>query len=239
MVKNMDINKVINNTIKNSDGTGGSPGRDIHDLLDIDFPTESDLIEIFTIWKNDLEVYIDEYAKKSGDPHGNDGMYKCSLETWEACVSDIGRDYYIKNRYLYDVKKNRAVGGVAYRDDLLMIGMEVYEYFCNRYRKQFFIYDCTRFLGLSKEVLYRLNNIHSDMLKRAHTCQEASMRAALASGRSNVTAMAILLNHDYNYTKTTEIIHSSDRIKSADTLPVLNEYEKTIVIEEKNHDLTL
>ena len=59
------------------------------------------------------------------------------------------------------------------------------------------------------------------MLKRAHTIQESSMRTALASGRSNVTAIAILLNHDYNYTRTTEIIHSSDRIKSADTLPVL------------------
>lgn len=237
----MDIKNVIKNTLNdiNKDNAGGSQGRNISELLELEILTENDCIEIFNAWKNDLEIYIEEYARKSGDPNGDKGMYKCSLETWEACVSDIGRDYYIKNKYLYDVKKNRAAGGVAYRDDLLMIGMEVYEYFCTKYRKQFFIYDCTRFLGLSKEVLYRLNNIHSDMLKRAHTCQEASMRAALASGRSNVTAMAILLNHDYNYTKTTEIIHSSDRIKSADTLPVLNAHEKTILIEEKNHDLTL
>lgn len=225
----MDIKNVIKNTLNdiNNDNAGGSKGRNISELFELEILTENDRIEIFNTWKSDLEIYIEEYARKSGDPNGDKGMYKCSLETWEACVSDIGRDYFIKNRFLYDVKKIRAAGGVAYRDDLLMIGMEVYEYFCNRYRKQFFIYDCTRFLGLSKEVLYRLNNIHSDMLKRAHTCQEASMRAALASGRSNVTAMAILLNHDYDYTRTTQVIHTTDKIKSADTLPTLAIDEKT------------
>ena len=52
--------------------------------------------------------------------------------------------------------------------------------------------------------------------------QESSMRTALASGRSNVTAMAILLNHDYDYTRTTQVVHTVDKIKTADTLPLLS-----------------
>ena len=75
--------------------------------------------------------------------------------------------------------------------------------------------------------MYKLNNIHADLLKKAHTAQESSYRTALASGRSNVTAMAILLNHDYDYTRTTQVIHTSDKIKSADTLPTLKIDEKT------------
>ena len=65
--------------------------------------------------------------------------------------------------------------------------------------------------------------------------QESSMRTALASGRSNVTAMAILLNHDYDYTRTTQVIHTSERIKSADTLPCLND-EKTLKISDQRQE---
>ena len=70
--------------------------------------------------------------------------------------------------------------------------------------------------------MYLLNDLHAAVLKKAHTAQEGSMRAALASGRSNVTAMAILLNHDYDYTRTTQVIHTSDSKQlRADDLPQL------------------
>lgn len=216
----MNIENIVKNTIKNTENAGG--GGKIDDLLQADILTDDIKEAIFECWKNELDNYIDAYARKSPDINASKGMFKCSLETWQACASDIGRNYFFKNKYLIDKKKIAVQGGgTIYRDDLLLIGLELYEYYCNLFRKQFFIYDCTRFLGISKEVLYRLNTLHSDLLKRAHTIQESSMRTALASGRSNVTAIAILLNHDYNYTRTTEIIHSSDRIKSADTLPIL------------------
>ena len=216
----MNIDNIVKKTIKETTNNAG--GGKIHDLLNVEILTDDIKNSIFEFWKNDLDRFIDNYARNSPDINAEKGMYKCSLETWQACASDIGRNYFFKNKYLLDKKKIAAQGGgTIYRDDLLLIGLELYEYYCNLFRKQFFIYDCTRFLGISKEVLYRLNTLHSDLLKRAHTIQESSMRTALASGRSNVTAIAILLNHDYNYTRTTEIIHSSDRIKSADTLPVL------------------
>ena len=63
--------------------------------------------------------------------------------------------------------------------------------------------------------------------------QESSMRTALASGRSNVTAMAILLNHDYDYTRTTQVIHTTDKTKSADALPILGD-EKPLIIDTRN-----
>ena len=150
-------------------------------------------------------------------------MIYCNLETWQACADDIGRYYFKKNKYL--VESHRRGG--AYREELLILAMEVYEHFCRLYRKQFFIYDCAMFLGITRETIYELSSKYSDMLKKAHTMQESSMRTALASGRSNVTAMAILLNHDYDYTRTTQVIHTTDKIKSADTLPTLLIDEKT------------
>ena len=78
-------------------------------------------------------------------------------------------------------------------------------------------------MGLSNDCMYKLNDLRNDILKKAHTKQEASMRAALASGRSNVTAMAILLNHDYDYTRTTQVIHTSGAQQiTADQLPQLS-----------------
>lgn len=229
----MNVDSIVKKTIKETTNNAG--GVKIHNLLEAEFLTDDIKNNIFEFWKNDLDRFIDDYARNSPDNNADKGMYKCSLETWQACVSDIGRNYFFKNKYLIDKKKIAAQGGgTIYRDDLLLIGLELYEYYCNLYRKQFFIYDCTRFLGISKEVLYRLNTLHSDLLKRAHTIQESSMRTALASGRSNVTAIAILLNHDYNYTKTTEIIHSTDRIKSADVLPTLD--DKTLKIHDHDNE---
>jgi len=232
----MDINKLVHNTIRQVNAGGGEKEeKDLYKLVYSEILTDDILTSIYERWKNDLDLYIDNYARNSGDTNAEKGMYKCSLETWQACACDIGREYFLNNKYLFDINKMRKQGGGRlYRDELLLLGLELYEYYCTKYRKQFFIYDCTRFLGLGKDLLYKLNDLHGGLLKRAHTSQEASMRSALASGRSNVTAMAILLNHDYNYTRTTEIVHTTNSIKSADTLPVLSNNEITLNLPEKN-----
>lgn len=221
----MNTRKVINNTIRNIKENTGAGGR-INDLLNKEVLTEIEKDNIYRFFYSDLAKKIKEYVSGCNDTNKQYGMFKCSLETWQACCDYIGRDYFRLNNYLVD--KTRS--GKNYRDDLLIIGLEVYEHFCKEYRKQFFIYDAALFLGIDRNVIYELNTSHSDLLKKAHTMQESSMRTALASGRSNVTAMAILLNHDYNYTRTTEIIHTSDTIKTADTLPKLNDMQ---TIEEK------
>ena len=72
-------------------------------------------------------------------------------------------------------------------------------------------------------------------MKKAHTVQEDSMRTALASGRSNVTAMAILLNHDYDYTRTTQVKHTNGRDNlTADKLPQLTQ---DIVCQDQRPEL--
>lgn len=192
----------------------------------LDMPLNEDVkTEIYFRFRLDIERFIDDYLLSAADLNADKGMIKCSLETWQACCVDIGLLYFRKNRYLR--KYNRGGGGAAslddFNDDLLEIALELYEFLCQQYRKQFFIYDACRFLGMSKDIMYKLNEMRSDILKKAHTAQEGSMRTALASGRSNVTAMAILLNHDYNYTKTTQVIHTSDsRHLTADSLPQLD-----------------
>lgn len=193
---------------------------------------ENDLLrlEIYSRFETDIENRLQELLLDCKDTNKDKGLYKCSLETWQYFINDIGLFYFRKNKLLRDYKRIETNGGTYLNDDLLSIALELYESLCNKYRKQFFIYDCCRFCGIDKDNMYRLSDIHSLYMKKAHTIQESSYRTALASGRSNVTAMAILLNHDYDYTKTTQIIHTNgNQLKSADSLPTLtteNEIEE-------------
>jgi len=222
----MDINKIIDNSIKDivkeNTAQGSEADADIYELLNAEILTDDIQQEIYKRFHDDIENYIDNYLLTSKDPSADKGMYKCSLETWQACASDIGRYYFQKNRYLMDERKRKAQGGNPYRDELLCIGLTLYEGFCREFRKQFFIYDSCQFLGMNLDTMYKLNSLHAELLKKAHSVQESSMRTALASGRSNVTAMAILLNHDYDYTRTTQIVHTTQQIKQASDLPQLN-----------------
>lgn len=229
----MDINNIIDDVV-NTKKPNKTPdfGVDqtkysdmaLSDLVLSDLMNEDVKIEIYNRFKADIEKYIDNFLLTCKDAHAPDGMYKCSLETWQCCVNEIGLNYFNKYKYLRDIKRIRAGGGQYFKNELLTIGIVLYESLCLEYRKQFFIYDCCKFLGMSLDTMYELNNMHTDILKKAHSMQESSLRSGLVSGRSNVTALAILLNHDYNYTKTTEIIHHTDSgDKSADKLPDLSQ----------------
>lgn len=227
----MNINRLITNTIEGFKDGRAAGADDFRKLLDADFLTDEVKDFIYRRFKEDIEEFVNDFLSRSEDKNARKGMIYCNLETWQACADDIGRYYFKKNKYLIDSHRK----GGAYREELLILAMEVYEHFCRLYRKQFFIYDCALFLGINRDTIYELSNKHADMLKKAHTMQESSMRTALASGRSNVTAMAILLNHDYDYTRTTQVIHTTEQIKSADTLPCLND-EKTLKIGYQNQE---
>ena len=50
-----------------------------------------------------------------------------------------------------------------------------------------------------------------------------------------VTAMAILLNHDYDYTRTTQVIHSNDtKSLCAENLPRLAQNQDIVTDEGQN-----
>lgn len=227
----MNVDKIIKNTI--AENTAGGGDDKLIEWLHSDVLTDDIKDRIYIRFKEDIQARIDDYLKHCDDKNASKGMTYCYLETWQGCIDDIGRYYFRKNNYLKD--KRKAGGAYAYRDELLLIGIDIYNHFCRLYRKQFFIYDCALFMGLNHDTIYELSTKYADILKKAHTMQESSMRTALASGRSNVTAMAILLNHDYDYTRTTQIIHTSEQIKSADTLPCLND-EKTLKIDYQNQE---
>lgn len=225
----MNVDRLITNTIEGFKGGRAAGADDLRTLLEADLLTDEIKDSIYRRFKEDIEVFINDFLACSEDKNAKKGMLYCNLETWQACADDIGRYYFKKNKYLIDSHRK----GGAYREDLLILAMEVYEHFCRLYRKQFFIYDCALFLGISRDTIYKLNTTYTDILKKAHTMQESSMRTALASGRSNVTAMAILLNHDYDYTRTTQVVHTIDKIKSADSLPMLNFDGKTKIIDSQ------
>ena len=206
---------------------------DLSDLVLKNLNDDDIRLEIYNRFRNDVELLIEEFLSDCKDVNASQGMYKCSLETWQACVYDIGLNYFFKNKYLRDTARNAVGGGIYYNETLLAVGMALYESLCAKYRKQFFIYDCCKFLGMSLDNMYKLNEMHGRFLKMAHSIQESSFRTALASGRSNVTAMAILLNHDYDYTRTTQVIHTSANTeKSADSLPDLRLNDNLLQIDD-------
>lgn len=232
----MNIEKVINNTIEGieKENAGGGTEEELITLLHRDVLTDDIKEEIYLRFKEDVQALIDDFLTRCDDKNAGRGMTYCYLETWQGCIDDIGRYYFRKNNYLKDSRK--AGGAYKYRDELLLIGIDLYNHFCRMYRKQYFIYDCALFMGLNHDTIYELNTRYPDVLKKAHTMQESSMRTALASGRSNVTAMAILLNHDYDYTRTTQVVHTIDRIKTADTLPALEIDEKKNFLGYQNNE---
>lgn len=231
-VLKMDTERIIKNTLnKIEEQPTGT--KKLEKLLAAGIMTDEIKTSIYILFKTDIDFLIDDFVSSSLDPNARGGMFKCSLESWQACINTIGMFYFRKNNYLR-AKDGR---GGAYDGALLEIALNLYENYCYLFRKQFFIYDFTRFCGISRDDLYKLSSLYADILKKAHTIQEASMRTALASGRSNVTAMAILLNHDYDYTRTTQVIHTTEQIKSADTLPCLND-EKTLKISYQNQGKT-
>ena len=217
------------------DGFGGclldEKRKSIEELLKLDLTNEDVKTEIYKTILEDIEAIIAGYLEKSTDVNAEKGMQKCYLETWQDCANYIGVYYFKSNKLLHDKERERKEGGTRYNEVLLNITLEIYETLCSKYRKQFFIYDALRFMGIDKDYMYKLSEMHSRLAKKAHTAQEASYRTALASGRSNVTAMAILLNHDYDYTRTTQVIHTNERQQiGAEHLPQL--MTQDIVVEQ-------
>lgn len=241
----MNIDNIIENvaeTAKKENITPpeGHPGADLEciplaDLMQADILTDDIKTEIYIRLKDEAEAYIENYTASEAckDPHKKEGMFKCCHESWQACIRDYGLLHYRKNKIFHDIKRERREGGSRLRDELLFIGLEVYESLTEEYRKVFQITDCCYFLGIDKDYMYTLNDMHSLYLKKAHTAAEASLRIGALTGRGNVTGHAIILNHDYDYTRTTQIIHTSDQAKTAAALPDLSQAQDIVCAQDR------
>lgn len=192
------------------------------ELLSDDLSNEDVRIEIYKRFKADSMAYFDSFASASKDTKKDNGMFACSQDTFNACCREFGIDYFKKNKYLHNFRRERSEGGIRYDDDLLCIGLEVFESLCDIYHKSFQVANCCYYLGISKQYIYRLNDLHSTYLKNAHFATENNMRMGVVSNRGNTTGYIMLMNHDYNYVRTSEVIHTSNNTEiSADRLPEL------------------
>ena len=234
----MDIDRIIENIAKDvKKGAAGAAGGDdlgagpdiknmsLLDLCRLQIKDDLIKIEIYKRIKAAAETYINEYTAGPlcRDTNKSQGMFKCSHDTFQACIREFGIDYFKTNKLLHDVYRERREGGARLADDLLEIGLEVYESICNEFKKVFQIVDCCAFLGISKEYIYTLSELHTLFLKKLHTSTENSLRIGALTGRGNVTGHAIILNHDYDYTRTTQVIHTQGpAVVAADRLPVLD-----------------
>ena len=244
----MDIDRIIEDlakeVIQENKGSEAQesiltiPKKDLYKFLGCqNLKNEEVKAQVYRRFKEDTQTYINDFLLSCEDANADKGMYKCSLETWKACANYIGIEYFKTYKLNRNYKRESAEGGNRLDDDLIEIGLTIYEDYCNIDRQQFFIYDSCKFLGIDLDNMYMLNKLHTRYLKKAHSIQEDSMRTALASGRSNVTAMAILLNHDYDYTRTTQVIHTSNNGQiSAVDLPRLEDIQDIDVIEGKKQN---
>ena len=204
----------------------------ISDLCHLEIIGEEEEEEIYKRILQDAETFIDSFtdSPRCKDSNAEKGMYKCSHDTWEYCIRLFSMDYFKKYKLVHDVRRERKEGGYRFREQILKVGLEVYETLCEVYRKVFQIYDVCLFLGINKDNMYKLSEMHSNFLKKAHSATENSLRIGAVSGRGNVAGYALLLNHDYEYTKTTQIIHTSNTMNiTADKLPTL-EHPQDIVV---------
>lgn len=227
----MDLDNILNDIVNDDTAAAGGKVQEAAPVLDdlpaeqlvrMDLNNEAVRVAIYKRFRSDAVNYIDAFADSPDCKDNKNNMYSCSHDTWSACIREFGIDYFISNKYLHDRDRERREGGSRLNDILLSIALEVYESLCGLYKKTFQIYECCYFMGIGKDLIYKLSDLHAELLKKAHTGQENSLRIGAISNRGNVTGYAILLNHDYDYTRTTQVIHStsSDRI-SADRLPDL------------------
>lgn len=229
----MDLDNILNDVIKDDNAAAGGEDQEAAPVLDdlpaeqlvrMDLNDEAVRVAIYKRWRADSIDMIDSFIDSPlcRDSKANNGMFACSHDTWEACITDIGIDYFKKYKYIHDRERERTEGGARFNDDLMAIGLEVYEYLCNIYRKAFQPYDACRYLGISKDYMYQLSELHGLYMKKASTASENSLRIGAITGRGNITGNIMMLNHDHGYVRTAEVIHStsSDRI-SADRLPDL------------------
>lgn len=219
-------------------GAGADPDLDrmpLRDLCEAPFLTDDMKTEIYKRFKAAALDFIEDYtaSDECKDTNKNKGMFKCCHESWQACIREWGIQYFKTNKLLHDVKRERAEGGFRLHDDLLQIGLEVYEDLCAIYRKVFQLYDCCLFLGVDKDHMFRLNELHALFNKKAHFAAEASLRIGALTGRGNVTGHAIILNHDYDYTRTTQVIHTTDQAKSAAALPDLSQAQDIVCVQDR------
>lgn len=244
----MNIDRIIENVAEQAKrGAQGAENADnfrqdqnlecisLSDLCMSEILSDDIKTEIYKRMKKDAEIYINDWMDSPCcfDTNKDKGMYKCSHETYQACIREFGIDYYKKYKYLHDIRRERVEGGARLKDELLYIGIEVYESICDEYRKVFQIVDCCAFLGVSKDYMYQLNEMHALFLKKAHTATENSLRIGALTGRGNVTGHAIILNHDYDYTRTTQVIHTNQQQAiSAEKLPTLESKTQDIVLPD-------
>lgn len=226
----MDIDNIIDGVLsgrengEKSQDQQSQEKKSLEQLLELAFFDEDTKIQIYRRFRADAIDYIDAFtdSNECKDTKKDNGMFACSHDTWSACIREFGIDYFIKNKYLHDKRRERSEGGIRFNDDLMEIALEVYENLCGNYKKVFQIYDCCNFMGISKDFMYKLNEVHSGFIKNGNTAQENSYRTGALTNRGNVTGYAMLLNHDYDYTRTTQIIHSTTANKlTADSLPTL------------------
>jgi hypothetical protein len=89
----MDYRKIIKDSTEKE---YKAVGDGIETLLNADVLTDDIKDAIYSHFIEDIQEIIAEYLKGSHDKNASKGMLYCTLETWQACVDDIGRKYFKK-----------------------------------------------------------------------------------------------------------------------------------------------
>ena len=175
-------NTTKNNTENKADNNNNvvvsapaSPASPASDSLPLDFSqTLQSIIENWTIQNN-----IDD-------------MSRAAALQWRACCLFVGQ-YIKQNRFLYDEEKLKIQGGnIAYKIEKVSQLVDIWEYFCAKYKKTPLAYDFIAFSGVSRQWFFdnsgkRLSSSGGLIWKKVNEIQAGGLASGIVDGRENPT----------------------------------------------------
>lgn len=165
---------------------------------------------IIDVYENDIDLYMHQFAEENG----YDDISSMPQNTWTACMIYIQRHVFPDRKALKE-KNNIFVQSTGvqtncncYDYKLLNDICDYYIYVCNIYDKECSIYGFSKLVNIDYTIILdwgnnyknsnRLSTLSADIYKKLVSSREQSLVGKLVSMK-HPTAMAIVLNKDYNY----------------------------------------
>ena len=203
--------------------------------------TES-TIEVF---ENDIDLYLHQFQNKQGI----DDLKAVPQTIWNACLMYIQRHVFT-NRDMLKQKNNiytdntlMATNCNSYNYDLLDSICDYYIYITALYDKECSIYGFSKLVNIPYQLIQEWGNNYSnsnrlsakscDIYKKLTNEREQSLVAKLVSMK-HPTAMAIILNKEYNYNLPGVSRENAKQSLTAAELPKLGGNQTQLQLENKS-----
>lgn len=199
-------------------------------------------IEVF---ENDIDLYLHQFQ----DEQGIEDLKAVPQTIWNACLMYIqrhvftNRDMLKQRNNIYTDKTLMATNCNSYNYDLLDSICDYYIYITALYDKECSIYGFSKLVNIPYQLIQEWGNNYSnsnrlstkscDIYKKLTSEREQSLVAKLVSMK-HPTAMAIILNKEYNYNLPGVSRENAKQSLTAAELPKLGINQTQLQLESKS-----